>query len=786
MKNNLSACCLSVSLAATSWFAMPGMAATAESAGQLEEITVTATKRSEDPQKVPISMNVLSGDDLEKTGTVNLFDGGASMLPGLFLSKTLNIRSTTIQIRGIGSFGGNVGIEPSVGQYIDGVYLPQNAAINQNLMDIQDIEVLKGPQGTLFGRNTPIGAININTREPQAQTEGMLRATTGNFNSVRAAGYYGGEIASGLDGRVSAWATHHDGYENNLWDGRNVNDDSEQGIRVRLKWHPSDNFTDNVIAYYSEINENCCSPELAYPTTPGLTPFTPGYLGAAAAVGYPVTKFTTGDHTVDESVIGKQHVDLYGLSNQADYRFGGDYTLTSITAMNAFGDKDLPLGLGDGFPQPSYFSNQRNFDRTFSEELRITSPTGRTIDYVGGVYLFRQQLDYSTAVGLTGYSNAQTPSGPLFPAAASGADVYFYSFHQIADSEAAFAQATWNISPSLRAVGGLRETAGHKGVDVVTTNAPNADFLWGLVFPPTPLQHFSVSDSKLTWLASVQYDVSDRVMLYASSASGFKDGGVSSAKQGGGIASATNPYTFNPETSINYEVGMKSTFLDRKILLNVDVYHIVENNLQQSFFVQVPGGATAISVIGNVGNYKVEGFEWEAAYKPIQQLTLTTGGLVDKAEIQNYSNGPCSPKTYVPAGILPGTCNYDGLRPPRSPSLTYVWSADWQQPITNSLAGYLRLNGSYSSGFYIDDTLDYRTYQHAYSLVDARIGVTADKHWDAALWCKNLTDKAYYTANNAAPGSSGQSSGSFAVNPSGEALYYAPPRTYGVEVSYRF
>lgn len=796
MRKRLSASSLAALIAATSCLAMPAMAATATDnsavaasadSSQLEEIKVTATKREEDPQKIPISLSVLSGADLEKTGSVNLWGEGANLLPDVYISKGLQLRGSTVQIRGVGSNGNNAGIEPSVGQYIDGVYIPQQGAIHQNLLDVEDIEVLRGPQGTLFGRNTPVGAININTREPQDQTEGMLRATAGNFNSVDASGYLGGEIASDVDGRVSAWATHHDGYEKNLWDGQNVNDDSQQGIRTRLKWHLSDNFTDNVIAYYSQINENCCSPELADPTAGApLSPLTPGYLAAANAIGFPVTKFTTGDFTVDESVIGIIQAKLYGLSNQADYRFGNGHTLTSITAMNVYNEHDPQNGLSDGFPQPAYFAPQNNDDRTYSEELRISSPKGQTIDYVGGVYLYRQKLDYATNVGLTRYSNAATASGLLFPGQA--ADQYWYYFSQIADSEAIFAQATWNLATSLRAVGGVRETWGKKSADFSTTTDPNADSLWSLIYATTPLQHLTVTDSKATWLGALQYDISDHVMLYASASTGFKDGGISTTKQGGGIASPTNPYTFNPETSNDYEAGIKSTFYNRRLLVNLDVFRFLERDIQESFFSQPKGATVGQQILGNLGDIDVNGIEWDVAYKPIEQLTLTAGGLADKAKIENYAVGPCPPYSpFVPAGPVPGTCNYDGLRPPRSPSLSFVWSFEWTQPVTSFWSGYTRWNGSYSSSYNLDNTLDARTVQPSYSLFDARLGVTSsDTHWDLALWCKNLTNTVWYTANSATPGTSVVSSGGATSPPAGQTLYYGPPRTFGAEVSYRF
>ncbi|MGZ6016909.1 MAG: TonB-dependent receptor plug domain-containing protein, partial [Phenylobacterium sp.] len=221
-------------------------AAAAADVAQVETLIVTAAKRSENLQDVPMSVSALSGADLQRAGIVN-FSDVARQLPSVQLASANNNRNTTILVRGVGSSGTNPGIEPSVGIFLDGVYMPAAGPIQSNIQDIASVEVLRGPQGTLYGRNTPVGAINIVTRDPQATPEYGATVGTGNFNEYHVQGYVGGAISDNLNGRLTAWINSHDGYEKNLFDGSRTNDGKQEGVRGRLKWTPNDNVTANFI-----------------------------------------------------------------------------------------------------------------------------------------------------------------------------------------------------------------------------------------------------------------------------------------------------------------------------------------------------------------------------------------------------------------------------------------------------------------------------------------------------------------------------------------------------------
>src|SRR5271156_3396005 len=228
-------------LSAATLIPVLGLAGTARAdeagAGQIETITVTAEKRAENVQRVPASISAFGGDQLESANITNFADL-ANLVPNLAIITANNNRNTTIQIRNQGTSGTNPGIEPDVGLFLDGVYIPAAAPILGDLLDINTVEVLRGPQGTLYGRNTPVGDINITTRAPTQDTEGMIEGELGNYDEHKVTGYFGGGITDDLAGRISAWSDTHSGYTKDLLSGTQGNDNDTYGVRGRLRWTP--------------------------------------------------------------------------------------------------------------------------------------------------------------------------------------------------------------------------------------------------------------------------------------------------------------------------------------------------------------------------------------------------------------------------------------------------------------------------------------------------------------------------------------------------------------------
>lgn len=766
---------LGASLAA---LAMPGLvhaqaaattaAAPAASAPEVETLIVTAAKRAQDLQDVAMSVSAFSGANLERQGIVNFTDV-AKQMPSVQLVASNNNRNTTILVRGIGSSGTNPGIEPSVGIFLDGVFMPAAGPIQSNIQDIASIEVLRGPQGTLYGRNTPVGAINIVTRDPTATPEAGVTAGVGNFSEFHVSGYVGGAIAENLNGRLTAWVNSHDGYEKNLYDGSRTNDGEQEGVRGRIKWTPTDEITGNFIGYYTRLHSHCCTGEPINPTGPGGIA-TPGFLAAMAAAGHPFTKLTSLDFTVDDETIGDDITQIYGGSAQFDFKLPGGHTLTSITAFNEFYDNikvlsadGLPLDVGTG-PQPLK-------TQSYSEELRIASPTGQRLEYLAGIYLFRETEDYQN--GFTAHVGANRvfgPAGKITPG-----DNTFYFYNQTTKSAAAFGQATLHLTDAWRVTGGLRYSNDDK--QAVTASADNAGAspAFKIVFPVNPIQQLSRNDHKLTWTLGTQYDITHGVMAYAIAATGFKDGGFN-ARQ----TSAGTPLAFDPETSTTYEAGLKSTFFDRKVLLNADVYRMELDGFQESTLNPLTGVGF---IVGNAGNRRIDGLEVDLQWAPIEHLTIAASGQVNDAKFTSYPSAQCYTGA-TPNGVKPGTCNYTGLRPPYNPASTGSLSANWESPIgSTGLDGFVNGSVTYQAKQLEDGTLDPRSLQDAYSLLNLRIGVGSESgNWRVSLFGRNLGNKAYYVAAAAQP-LGGLVSAGGAASAGGFFGWYGAPRTYGIELT---
>jgi iron complex outermembrane receptor protein len=235
---------------------------------------------------------------------------------------------------------------------------------------------------------------------------------------------------------------------------------------------------------------------------------------------------------------------------------------------------------------------------------------------------------------------------------------------------------------------------------------------------------------------------------------------------------------------MNYELGLKSSLLDRRLVLNIDIYELREKGLQQSLLNPATGSGF---IVGNVGNIKNQGLEFDAKFRVIEPLTLTATGYFNRARTYNYSAGPCAtfPGT-VANGSRPGTCSFDGLRPSYNPSVTFSIGSEWRQAISDRLEGFVNLSGSYQGKQFEDATLDYRSIQRPFALINARVGVeTQDGNWNITLFGKNLTGEAYYVATATQPTAAFMSAGGVTA-PSGFVGWYGAPRTYGIEASHRF
>ncbi|HKD23978.1 MAG TPA: TonB-dependent receptor [Rhizomicrobium sp.] len=781
-----------VMLAAPAW---------AQASDQVETVTVTAEKRAENVQSVPMSITALSGHQLEDAN-ITQFSDLANLVPNLAIITANNNRNTTLQIRNQGTSGTNPGIEPDVGLFVDGVYIPAAAPILGDLLDISTVEVLRGPQGTLYGRNTPVGDINITTRAPTAQTEGMIEGELGNFDERRVAGYFGGAIADNLAGRITLWSDTHSGYVRNLFNNRMVNDGDQYGARGRVRWTPDSATTVDFIAYYGNISTHGTYTGQVNPFgkggiigTGGTTPSYP--LGGTFLAAVPNYHAPHGFETDDSATGAFDQTETYGASVTASRVLPFGATLTNILGYNWMNDDVKELAATSLPVQVLNHDWQTDKIGSTSDELRLVSPGNQFIDYVAGIYLFHDDLRYDTVGTFGPGANAQFTyhAGPLTTPAVLPGDHADFHYGQGTSSVAGYGQATVNVTDKLHVIGGLRYSIDHKDAGLYAFNGgptpPIVGFalLNALVNPPVAFRHLVREDHALTWSGTVKYDVTENVMAYATMSNGFKDGGFNARSS----TYALFPVAFAPEHSLNYEAGVKTTLFDNKVLLNADVYRMLITGFQSS---SLQPGSGSLYQVFNAGTIHENGVEVDAQARPIEHLSLDGSVSYADTTYSNFPHGTCFagyPNLLVNP-ISTTYCNLTGRTPPNSPRWRWNLGARWEQQWMDShFEWFVSGNAHFTGSQVMDPSLDPRSFQDSYTLFDASLGIEPDSgNWRVQLFGRNLANKVYYTyeapqpvgglvdvVTNPTPGKGSVGANGFVGN-------YGQPRTFGIEASYKF
>ena len=740
------------------------------------EIIVTARRREESAQDVPIALTAIGGAQLESTNTIGMLQV-QEQVPSLSITA-INPNNTNVNIRGLGAnaFLSNVGLENGVGVHVDGVYLARPAQATFELVDLDRIEVLRGPQGTLFGKNTTAGAINIITRLPSFDFEANLDATYGNYDYYQVRGSVSGPLGDTLAARVSLSQTGRDGFIDNVLTGKKLNDFKSRTARGQLLFKPSDTFSLRLIADYSDQNSDCCVNTLARLVTTRVdgSPLPNGYLARLARVGYTSLPFkpfrrksdADGAYVVDQ----KQ----YGFSAEMNLELG-NHQITSITSWRKWtydpeSDADA-IGL-------TIFEAARQIidDKQFTQELRLASTGKQTVDYVLGLYYYDHDVNVAqtTQYGPDAPDFALGAVNPVTVAALDGFTVLTDSRLR-AKSYAVFGQATWNISDALSVTGGLRYNHETKRGALEQTQAGGADLsvLPDAVAGPAQgirnqfgrVNAFTARtrEKGLTGQINIAYDFAPGVMGYATYAHGLKSGGINLTNLPVGVAP-----TIRPEKVDHFELGLKTTLLDRKLTLNAALFQTQIDDYQTTIL----DADRSASYLQNAGKVRSRGFEVESWLRPTQGLSLRAAVTYVDAELRSFKNAPC-PIEYFQ---LQATCDLSGTRLPGAPKWSVSLGGDYTADLTDTLQAYVGADYSYRSSVFTSSNAARSTLVPGYGLVNARLGVKSSAgHWDASIWAHNLFDKNYFTSLTVTGFNSGAVSG-----------LVGDPGTYGVTVRLRY
>ncbi len=724
------------------------------------EILVTARRREERAQDVPISLSAIDSRTLQTTSYSNLTQI-TSLVPSVNI-RAGNARNTFINIRGLGSNSTqNDGLEIGIGTYVDDVYYGRIGSSQFDIIDLERFEVLRGPQGTLFGKNTTSGAINITTREPSFAPEFLGEASVGE------AGYWqvrGTASAALVPDRVAVRLTgsygEEDGFYTNAYTGRKTGGSQNLTLRGQLLFVPTDTLRIRVIGDYSKQDTTGSGAAWI-----GL--FTKYDNGATIAnnivdrttrLGYthpgafgdPYARIVNTDAPTGSSM------NSAGVSAKADLDLGSA-TLTSITAWRQW--NWYPLNDSDG---TSLDINPKggttNRQRQFSQEFRLASQGERKLDYVIGAYYFWQVIH-----ALSEYRLGSSYAAWNSPTANRALANYAYTGFQansaaepITHSYAAFGQATWHATEAFSVTAGLRFTHEDRsasynqytaaGNDLSLLSAADRATAQGLrdaIYPTTQYVR-KVSDNALTGQINLAYKLAPDVLAFASYARGVKSGGVNVGQLPAGVSGIVSP-----EKVDAYEVGLKTQFWDRRITANVSGFWTEVGNYQAAIAEQIGTTTSYRRYISNIPGVRSRGFEVDVVLAPSRHLRLTAAAAYTDTVYKSYPNATAAAENRN----ISQTQELRGVQLPGIPKFTYALAADYSYPVRLVGEGELYLRGdfNYRTAYSTDETNSRYARVPGYGVVNARIGVRLDDgRWDLSVWARNLLDNKYYTGITAA------------------------------------
>ncbi|MBB5684703.1 TonB-dependent receptor [Sphingobium boeckii] len=743
-----------------------------------DEITVTARRRDENAQDVPIALSVVSAQTLEATGNFTLSQV-QQLVPSLQVFS-FNPRNTNVNIRGLGSNVAltNDGLENGVGIYIDNVYYGRVGQSQFDLVDLQQIEVLRGPQGTLFGKNTTAGAINITTRAPSFEPEFSGETTLGDYGYHQVRGSVSGPIAGDKAAfRLSIADTHRDGFLTNRYDGSKAQDYDNFTARGQLLLRPAEDVSIKLIGDFAKQKQNFVLNVLAnyFGTYDNGAVIANNFVDRVTRAGYTPTPIRPFDRIGESDSHYQANMKSYGLSGQLDWDLGGA-ALTSVTAYRWWDWNPANDGDSTGLAVITK-AQQANRQRQFSQEIRLASTGERSVDYVVGAYYFWQII---RGYGATAFGpDAASWNIPAVPAVVSNAALNGFESNSTSTpatkSYALFGQGTWNISDALKLTGGLRFTHEKKsgafnqyhvaGISLATLPAAQAAAALAIrnQFSPVTSYQTSFTDDSLSGLINLSYKIAPDALIYGSYSRGNKSGGLNLTA----LPANVDPEV-SPEKVDSFELGLKTQFLDRSVTLNLAGFWNEVSDYQTAITEFDKVSQAVRQYIANIPKVRSRGFEGDLTYAPTALFSISASAAYADTTYRNYTNAPQAPERANLGGIQ----NLTGAQLAGVPKYTYTLGTDIAQPIGQWGSREIHLYGhadfSHRSSFNTSASNSRYAQIEGYGLLNARIGIrTDDARWDLSVWARNLTDKDYF--QTLSPGTTGLVTG-----------LIGEPRTVGV------
>jgi iron complex outermembrane recepter protein len=742
----------------------------AAGAASANDVVVTARRTTERLQDVPIAVTALPAKTLQQTRAYTLADV-QNLVPDIVAFQS-NARNSSIGIRGIGVSSASDGLDTTVGVYVDGVYLGRPGMALEDLVDVDQVEVLNGPQGTLFGRNSAAGVVNISTEKPSFTPGAVIEGSYGdyNYNQLKAS-ITGPILGDVVAARLTAFNTHRDGVLPNTFNGASDNSIGRSGARLQFLITPTPKLSIRLIGDYSIEDDTCCVSVLKSVIPVSLNNASDqDTLLAFAALGYhpPATTAFTQINS-PQNMLTDQH----SVSAEIDYDLGWA-NLTSISAYRYW--HFHPLQDSDGTPLDIIQINvAQTKDNQYTQEIRLASKPGRFTWQVGA-FFFDQDLKDHFILNQFGFQAGSfyTIYNHLFKGTAltpgtviAGGSQYNSNTVATENSYAVFGQGNFKITDQLILTAGVRETYDTKnGI----TNAGGAlDVGTPFAATSTPFSdNAGVAAANTSYLVSLSYRFTPDIMAYVSYSTGYQAAGInlnSAPVAGKSIVLA-------PEEVSDWEGGVKSSLFDHRVVLDLDIFSEYITGLQANI---LPPGTTK-SFLANVGNIQSEGVEGEIDWSVIDGLTLTANASYDDAYYTSFPDAP------VQSGVASTitTNNLTGRPVFQAPRWTVNAIGRYNWTWRDNIDPYAQVQYTYRSSVYGDAQDSPGSLIPSYSLVNATIGAKFGNagQYDASFWVENAFNTVYFNTLSAAsiPGA-----GTFGF--SGEL---GPPRTFGATVRARF
>jgi iron complex outermembrane receptor protein len=705
----------------------------------LQEIVVTAQKRAQNVQDIAATVTAFNPDMLEKSG---INDAVALQLktPGLVVSTNGSYGQP--YIRGVGSDIINPGTDAPVAIFIDGAYQPRPTAAITEFLDVDRVEVLKGPQGTLYGRNATGGAINIVSHAPEQRFGADSTLIYGNYDQMTFRGALNAPVTDDAAARVSAFYTEHDGLVKNLLDGKRLDDEKLWGLRGALKIDPSDAFSISLLAEYTRERDSrnlsekvIDSPNLPMPVR-----------DLAPLFGYAPPVIPGDPREVNADFPQSQRMSQTRLNATMTWKLGSMElkSITGFTRVRTQGILDL-----DGTEIPFSYDREIGSSRSIFQSLQLNSATEASFQWITGLEYLREKASQNFDGRLPFFGPpSDIPFGYDSPVAG-----FIWDSGIRTNAASAFVDGRWEFVPKWTLTGGVRYSWEDKDATFSETLIDPLGFLTGtpgtVTIPAEPHRKFRAWTPK----AGIEFRPVADTLLYLTATRGFKSGGFNLMNTG---------ETFDPEKIWSYETGVRSSWLDRRLRANLSAFYYDYQDLQVNQF----SGIT--NLITNAARSRIKGVEMQIDARPVSAVGIDAALAWLDATYSHYLTRDAN---------LPGAPEVDlsGNEMPKAPRFTATLGVDLNLPVQIPGRITLRGEGRYQSSLFFDQFNAPQLEQGGYTILNARAAyLSGDARWELVLFGRNLTDKVY------------RQSMVRVDNVLGTVAFFGAPRMYGAEVHYRF